>query len=800
MPDELTQSRLLATTPGQPAPALGEPARNEPVTPSKWVALTLIALLAPALAGGAAGWAEAILLGLLGLLLLVSPPRYSLGRKINLLCGALLAIALLAFLPAAWFGLPAWRLHGAVAVSLPLPATLTPQPWLTGEAILLLIGGIAWFHLLGESQVRTLDRSSPMRGFVIGIALLSAVSIYLYSAGIPWPFPESVARFGPFPNKNQMATVMAIGALCAFACIYDAVRFHRRVIWWILAACVNLAGLVLANSRGAIITFLLGLVAWLVALALVTRSRTLGATGLATISILLLGFVLFGGASTNRFHERARGGEDMSQDLRWTIQKDALAMSLSSPLVGIGAGEFHSVFALWHHALGSADVDVIHPESDWLWFIDEMGWPAFCILFAGGLFCLSRALPLQAAQENWHLRAAGLAAGLIFLLHGFADVAGHRLGSAFVALFAMSFAAPSGDLAALRTRSSICWRLAGLLLLAAGAVALWAIDTGSLLPGSVGVALVKDRAPRMNDGGRYQDVSALTTRALQWAPMDWELYYDRAVAEARMNGVDAARADFQRARFLQPTTPDLPYNEGLVWMTVRPALLFQAWQEALRRGASDRATIYERMISAAGSSQFLPALRRLADKDADLKLTYCARAPREEAARMINEILQADPALATLSADQKRLLFKLWAVDTNPADAVRQILARDDWLSAGWPIVVAHLVSVGDYRRAYEITRRFASPPAVPRLAEAAGDPAELASRVYADPPDFVAGLALCEQYQQSGDNDDALILVARMAALPGCPRYIFALEAELLAGKQAWQQAFESLQKSLRP
>jgi hypothetical protein len=77
---------------------------------------------------------------------------------------------------------------------------------------------------------------------------------------------------------------------------------------------------------------------------------------------------------------------------------------------------------------------------------------------------------------------------------------------------------------------------------------------------------------------------------------------------------------------------------------------------------------------------------------------------------------------------------------------------------------------------------------------------AALAARFYADSSDFAAGVALCQQYLQSGQADDALVQSEKMTARDDCPAYIFALQAGLFAGKNQWRQAFESLKKSPPP
>src|SRR3954453_20724710 len=69
----------------------------------------LLAVVACFLGGGTLKWEEGIVVGCLGLLLLVRPPRRSLGLVLNCLFLIFIGLGALAFLPARWFFFPPWR-------------------------------------------------------------------------------------------------------------------------------------------------------------------------------------------------------------------------------------------------------------------------------------------------------------------------------------------------------------------------------------------------------------------------------------------------------------------------------------------------------------------------------------------------------------------------------------------------------------------------------------------------------------------------------------------------------------------
>ncbi|HJT46027.1 MAG TPA: hypothetical protein VJ721_07100, partial [Chthoniobacterales bacterium] len=90
--------------------------------------LALLPVLACFLGGTTQKWAAGIIFALLGLFLLLRPPRFSLGLPVNLTFLALLILPAVGFLPAAWFFKPAWRTAFTEDLAISLPTTVSPQP------------------------------------------------------------------------------------------------------------------------------------------------------------------------------------------------------------------------------------------------------------------------------------------------------------------------------------------------------------------------------------------------------------------------------------------------------------------------------------------------------------------------------------------------------------------------------------------------------------------------------------------------------------------------------------------------
>ena len=83
------------------------------------------------------------------------------------------------------------------------------------------------------------------------------------------------------------------------------------------------------------------------------------------------------------------------------------------------------------------------------------------------------------------------------------------------------------------------------------------------LPGRLGVENVKQAATVANRGHRFSEAISLVDHGLEWAPLDWQLYFLRAVARigARESLPPWRWTDFRRARFLEPDAYQLPFEE-----------------------------------------------------------------------------------------------------------------------------------------------------------------------------------------------------------------------------------------------
>lgn len=758
--------------------------------------LPALPVLACFLGGATQKWGEGIVVALLGLILLVDPPRRSLGLLVNAVLTAFLVCAVTAFLPATWFSLPVWRQALANDFNISLPVTLSPQPWITFGCLLSFLAGLSWLYYMSALDLELRAVRAQLRVFATGLVLLALLCLALYYAKAPLPFWHNERGFGPFPNRNQTGNLFGLAAVIVLACGQDDIRHSRkRWIAWVLGFAI-LAGAVVINfSRAGVLLLLAGSALWLGIFALRKGSVSRIALGFSVLLVLLTVMLLFGGQTIERFNLRGTGTSVFS-DFRALIFQDAFQLIRASPWCGIGLGNFDEIFAVFRNA-SLNDARALHPESDWLWLWAELGWPAIVLAIAGlGMF-VRRIFPLQEGT-NQRFRLAALIAAVLFALHGLADVSAHRVGTSFAGLFLLGLAlkrpVPLRSSAAL----VVIFRCVGVVLFIAGAAWVFAARFDTALPGAVGAENELRQATVANRGLNFNEAIERTTRALEWAPLRWQLYFSRALGKvgAKRPPADALN-DFRRARFLEPNAYQVPFQEGLAWLTNEPSLALTAWREALRRAGPQRTEVYGRMLALAAqhNPRVHQSLEEFGMAHNDLAIIFLQQAGGARFMSALHRLLEHDPRLETLTAEEKVLLFKAWTERGDGAELAHTVEKHPEWLSDAWRGVAKYHATQNDFRKAYEITRRYGGTPALPSVSEGVSID-ELRQSLHASPDNYGIGFQLYHAQMQQGQVDEALMTVRHFTALPGPPRYFHFLEAEAWAEKQDWERAWNARKK----
>ena len=775
------------------------PENQNPAATTRWIAngtIALLPVLACFLGGATQKWEEGLVITVLGAYLLIRPPRFSLGAVTNLVLLTLFILSAVAFLPARWFFQPEWRAALVNDFGIQLPSTLTPQPWITLSYLVSFVAGLSWLYIVSTQDLGLHEVRFQLRLFTSGIALLAAICIALYLARTTLPFWHNEQDFGPFPNRNQTGDLFGLTAIVILACAQDDLRKRRkRWIVWILALVLIGAAIILNSSRSGIVILVAGSAVWLGALAFRQRFPWRLALGIPLLLLLLLltALLLFGGQTFERFHLGDFISAGASTNFRWRIFHDTFRLIRDSPWCGIGFGNFESIFAIFRDA-SLGDPRALHPESDWLWLWTELGWPAVVLTIVGIAMFVSRVFPLRVGTNQGY-RLATLIAALLFAIHGIVDVSGHQVGTVFAAifLFGLSLHRP---LCLKRSQwISILFRFVGLVLFAAGLSVVVAARSAKLLPGSVGVSSANQLSTPADRKGDHNETIALTTRALGWAPLDWQLYLTRAIAEVELKQNTNAVDDFRRARFLEPIAYEVPLAEGNAWLASRPMLVVTAWREALRRAGPLRPEVYASMLSDASLRipEVSPFLEAIGLSEHDLALPYLDRLSDASFNRALAQLFRNDPNLQSFSETEKLALFVFWSERGDPEEISQAVEHHPEWVRYAWLGMAKYKANKNDFRAAYELTQRYGEPVALPRVANLSLQ--DLEERFAGAPNNYSIGYELYRAQMQDGRLDDALLTARHCSERPNSPAYFHFLEAQCWAEKQNWERAWNAWQ-----
>jgi O-antigen ligase len=744
-----------------------------------------VTLAAPVFAAGGGAWQGAVLLALAAATLWLSSAVRRLPRWVNLaflgfvLCGAwgLLPLAPLADFP--W-----WRDLGKLGVE--LPRTISAQPWLTLQGWLTLTATAAWAWFLLAREWR-LPRHLLFQVFGLGALLILLAWIGAAVTGRNLSGVTSQTPFGSFPNRNQSANFAALAGI-VFAALALNGRLHRRRLWplWLAALLVALTAVAAAGSRAGLLLLAVGVGAWFLWMG---RALRFSSPLLVLANGLLLaagGLLAFGGSLLDRFNFAARGPAELAADFRLLLYRDALPLLRDASWHGVGLGNFAGVFARYRDASFN-ESRAIHPDSDWVWFVAEMGWLAPLCLGALLWFAFRQCRPFNEGSDRV-LRSAGLIAGLAFLAHSLVDVPGHR-ATLLPALLLLALAA-NPIRAAIPPRLWFTRAVAAAMTLAVlGQITL--LTARGRVPDSESIRADKAALDRALERGEWTNAVTLATRALRGAPLDWELYFGRASARV-MLGADTqpAQRDFAVARYLEPN-PRVAFDEGVAWLVresdfveantfigPRPELAAAAWRQVFTRPARNAADVYGAMaVFANRYPEIQPYLRELAGNDPARLAVFLQRAPAAAVPEALEALLAASPDLEAVPDERLRRVLGLWAQHGDRERLLRELPARPRWLLAGWVFLGDTLVARGELKSACELARAHLSAPDLPPFQDSLNRAREAFS---AAPGDVSAALRYFQKLSEAKQLDEALRIVTALVKHPQAPAFVDWLEADL--------------------
>ena len=226
---------------------------------------------------------------------------------------------------------------------------------------------------------------------------------------------------GPFVNPNHTAEFLA---LCGFAglSLTLSAREERRAVWGV-AAVVFWTLVVSTESRGGVVSVMVGLLTFVVVFATTSmsserRHEPLGAAGIllkmAVVGTVVFGLAVFyfGGPDVILGVLDVSAFDDTSKALIW---KDALAVLRAHP-AGVGRGAFVFAYPIHRTLAGGRTFD--YAENEALQLFLDFGVPGGLVILGAAVVFVLTAYRLRRRDPM----EAGLVGGVVALaLHNLAD-------------------------------------------------------------------------------------------------------------------------------------------------------------------------------------------------------------------------------------------------------------------------------------------------------------------------------------------------------------------------------------------
>ena len=771
-----------------------------------WIAAAMPVLIC-FLGTGRSPWTLGIAAALTGVLAITFPPKRKVPFTLLAVAGIIVAFTLLPIVPLPWPHRPTWYTVLQEDFQLALPSTWSLQPQVTLEtwAGTLLMG--LWLFWTAFRPWSSEDRTAAMRILAGGFTALAIATIGFHA--MRWkPAWWTPVQFGlgPYANRNHFSCLMAMTPLLCLAAAYELQRRKSRL--WIVYALGILpafAVILLNTSRAGLVLFFIGVVLWFATSSMRSGAMKRLAVGGSVVLACIAASVLFGQLILQRFKSPGIGGvaETLLSDGRFQVYSEATKLFADQPVLGIGLGNFSAVFGMTHH-LANGYLRYRHPESDWLWFLCEAGWPAATAMLLGVCFLMSGMGPWRSSsrkkgRRDRRLRTAAGLAVLISVGHGIIDTPNHDLPHLLVVCLLAALALRPQSFATARGLT-MPW-----LFRAGGALAL--VASGIWFATALGVATpfgfssserdIQQARSLLEEGQAVRAFQSIN-RAIAAAPANFEAYSLRAQIALRLGHPESeAMTDFGRARYLEPHVGQICMNEAALWLQYAPENAIPAWREALRREPAEETPRYRLMLSLLGNYPMLrPALRDLAAKPS-LLVIYLSTATGSDFKDTLQLLLQRFPSLEGLSGYERTLVASAWRNSGDRTQLMAFLAAHPALEKDTWQVKAQELADTSDMKAAYQLLKLYVHPPRSATTDDSASlQQLEHDFQIY--PSDPKRGFYLYAAQLNKGMRDAALATLTKIAALPNRPRHVYFEIANIYAQQSDYSKAWQFAQQYL--
>ena len=723
------------------------------------------------------------------------PALLPLGRRGNALALALIGVFVLKeFLPWQFFGAAHWRTGAQAVAGLEIAGTHHPEPARALDALLVALLALVWLQWVRTMAARR-ELRVAMAWILFGGGVALAAICFLMSAkgaqsgaiyGLR--FTPGWTGWGPFPNRNHTASLLAMSAMAGLGCIVwaGARRRQRLAIFATAAVLAIIVALLMSKSRGGLVALAAGLAVFSGMMLWRHRSKRTIAVVLGGFALMAVIVVIFGAQVIERF--TADDGKHVANQLRKDIWANAITMWRDAPLLGHGVESFARVFPFYQH-LTLDDNVVLHPESSWLEWLCELGLVPVVILTAlVGRLVRSRLGALFKRRGTFYLSAGALAGVAAVLVHSAMDVPLHRWATAGYALALLALACPISREAQIVGAAA---RRTAFVPLAIGTY--WALPFfGFILPWQ----------PVYMEQLRSREAAGVPPRpgldewktALHYFPLEAELHHRAALRELEKGTPHTS--DWQRhieiVHRLVPGGWHYPIGHAHAVKRLSPALCIEYWQVAIARSGWRSGEILGQALNdtAAFPSADSAWAEYIAANPA-LALAYARTLPEADTRPFFDLWWKARGRATDLTADELRDFYKIAPRWATGEQVLEWMLAHASLRRADFRKWVELLHATHQDERAWQLWQGRVENPAYPANATTLSRE-EIEARILIAPENTTNLVELARLNEQAGDLPAARKIILEAAAKKDAASWFLRKAAYFLAEDGKFTEAVE--------
>ena len=716
---------------------------------------------------------------LAGFTVCIRPPKYAFGKGFNRSVLFFLGCLALTFLPQFYWFSQDWRI-GAAAVGVDLPFMLTVHPMMSFETVLLLLAGISWFYSLAGLKLNSNGRRFFYFVFSLFVSLYAGFILWAYTYSHSGVLdPKQLYSF--LGDHNQVGAILALSGLLSFAYMVEGLRVRDLLhLFGGICSSLCLVALLIGGYSFGVVVYTLGITVWyLVRLSSKAIPRSFKYI-FPVLLASLISYIYVNDHAVDWLVKHAAFDETDASISRVAVYQDALSAFADAPIAGSGVGTFETVFSQYQkHSIGATSIH--NPQSNLLVLLVEMGLLGLAALIGMLYFYLKCCRNLSLGRGGPY-RVIALITAMSFLLYCVLGNPGDRVGVLFFALLLAAFAMPSTEGRHSRFMP-LYWRLAGVSFIVFGAVWMIAVSTNAPFHSKIAIPQYFENAAESEAVNDYGSAIQSMDRIINWNPMLWEPYVDRASYELELGtDIRQVEADFERASYVDPNSGQSSIREGYIWSSKDTRRAVSAWQKGLSRELTDNIRAFELILAEAAEN---PSLMRELLPLTKMKNAYRAHSFRYMPSAIFNQEITKefaeDRGLKKYTTAERFTIISYWMRYGDLEDIEQYLEDYATGVDYGWWLRSLLMKERAEFDGALLYAREGMDPPELPEVEYESSEAVRLAREFSVSPDDMTKGMHLLSIHLGNGDLESALTVADAMLVFEHAPAAVHYWRGELL-------------------